>query len=210
MTNKRTSGLFCIQDNNGDLYKVYCDLASEHGWAWTLVMSQTLRNKKEPFTQSSFYINKPMNPEAPNWDAYRLPLESMEALRSKSTHWRITCSFDPSSVINYRDYVRAKFKKFDLLAYDGDSTCEEVEYINVHGHNCENCTAVWYQYNGYFLTHRSALDLCDFGKAPNSVIDSYYRTSEQNFGRYRGRINHNFRCTTNDFSSTNYWFGSRV
>ena len=129
----------------------------------------------------------------------------MKGLRSESTHWRITCSFDPASVVDYRDYVRAKFQNFDVLTYKGSKTCELVDYINVHGHSCENCTAVWYQSDGYILVHRSYKKHCEFGRAPGSIQDND-RYSEQNFGRYEV-YNPNFRCTSSSSATNSYWFG---
>ena len=105
-------------------------------------MSESLQNVGKPFTRQALFANEPMSPEVPNWEAYRLQLDRMKGLRSKSTHWRITCSFDPASVVDYRDYVRAKFKNFDLLTYKGAKTFELVDDINVHGHSSEKCTAV--------------------------------------------------------------------
>ncbi|XP_022804701.1 uncharacterized protein LOC111341920 [Stylophora pistillata] len=207
LTIKPASAYFCIKDNNGDMFKVYCDFTSEPGWAWTLVMSESLENVGKPFTRQALFTNEPMSPEVPNWEAYRLQLDRMKGLRSESTHWRITCSFDPASLVNYRDYVRAKFKNFDLLTYVGDATCEHVDYINVHGHSCENCTALWYQSTGYILVHRSFDTRCDFGRAPGSIHSN--GDSEQNFGRYVV-CNHNFRCTSNSSATTSYWFGSRI
>ena len=190
------------------MFKVYCDFTSEPGWAWTLVMSESLQNVGKPFTRRGLFTNEPMSPEVPNWEAYRLQLDRMKGLRSESTHWRITCSFDPASVVDYRDYVRAKFKNFDLLTYRGDKTCELVDYINVYGHSCEKCTAVWYQSDGYILVHRSYQNNCEFGRAPGSIQDND-RYSEQNFGRYEV-YNPNFRCTSSSSATTNYWFGLRV
>ena len=141
-------------------------------------------------TQSSFNLNHPMNARAPNWDAYRLPLARMEELRSQSTHWRITCSF-PSSGVDYRDDVRAEFAKFDLSTYQGKEECKEVEYINVRGNNCRDCTAEWWQNRGKFLVHVSSVESCQLG-------------------RYRQYLNPDHRCTSDDSVTTNYWFGGRI
>ena len=172
-------------------------------------MSETLQNVGRPFTQRGLFKNEPMSPDIPNWEAYRLQLDRMKGLRSESTHWRITCSFDPASVVDYRDYVRAKFTNFDLLTHEnkGWKTCELVDYIDVHGHNCKNCTAVWYQARDYILTHKSNETLCDFAGAPGSIQVGVH--SEQNFGRY-AFYNPNFRCTSGSSATTNYWFGSQV
>ena len=169
-----------------------------------------LTERGKPYTRQALFTNEPMSPEVPNWEAYRLQLDRMKGLRSESTHWRITCNLNLASVVDYRDYVRAKFKDFDLLTHKngGKKTCELVDYINVHGHDCKNCTAVWYQSAEYILTHKSYENLCDFARAPGS-IQVNGRNSEQNFGRYEV-YNPNFRCTSSSSATTNYWFGLRV
>ena len=170
-------------------------------------MSQSMLNRARPFAKSSFSLNHPMNARAPNWEAYRLPLARMEELRSQSTHWRITCSF-PSSGVDYRDYVRAEFAKFDLLTFQGSEACKEVDYINVRGHDCGHCTSVWWQNegnHGKFLVHVSNIESCELGASPNS-IGPY----DHSFGRYTQTPNPNHRCTSGDSATTNYWFGGRV
>lgn len=199
----RTSGFFCIQGNDGHLHKMYCDLASEPGWAWTLVMSQALRNTEEQFTQNGLMVDTPKNTEIPNWQAYRLPLSKMEELRITSTHWRVTCSF-PSVGVDYRDYVRVEFAQFDLLTFRAGRACKQVEYINIRGHACQQCTTAWGQKGNLFLTHRSDVNACDRGATPDHI------NSEQAFGRYKKGLNPEFRCTAGDSSTTNYWFGSRA
>ena len=92
-----------------------------------------LTERGKPYTRQALFTNEPMSPEVPNWEAYRLQLDRMKGLRSESTHWRITCNFDPASVVGYRDYVRAKFKNFNLLTYSSDKTCELLEYMNFYG-----------------------------------------------------------------------------
>ena len=99
LISKPASGYFYIQDNSCDKFKVYCDFTSEPGWAWTLVMSESLQNVGKPFTRRGLFTNEPMSPEVPNWEAYRLQLDRMKGLRSESTHWRITCSLDLASVV---------------------------------------------------------------------------------------------------------------
>ena len=77
------SGVYRIHGNDGQSYQVYCDLTSEPGSAWTLVMSYTLKNVAlAPFRTSVLSTNSPLNAEWPKWDAYRLALTQMEQLRS--------------------------------------------------------------------------------------------------------------------------------
>ena len=182
---------------------MYCDLASESGWVWTLVMSMTLGNRNEQFAQKGFLADSPRNAEIPNWQTYRLPLTRMMELRSHSSHWRVTCSF-PTLGVDYRDYARAKFEEFELLSFKANRRCKLMEYMDVRGHACHQCTAAWAQDKNDFLTHRSGVDHgCTRRQTPKHV------NGEQTFGRYKKGRNPKFRCTSGDSAVTSYWFGSR-
>ena len=182
---------------------MYCDLASEPGWAWTLVTSQGLSNREEQFASVELLVDSPKNTEMANWQAYRLPLSKMTKLKSQSTHWRITCSF-PTLGVDYKDYVRAEFQKFNILTFMAGRECKEVEYIDVRGHNCSQCTVAWGQKNNLFLTHRSDVNECGRGSTPHNI------DGEQTFGRYKKGRNPKFRCTSTNSSTTNYWFGHKL
>lgn len=199
----RVSGLFCVQDSVGNLQKVYCDLASEYGWVWTLVMSQSLENRNETFAQSGLLVDTPKNAEIPNWDAYRLSRNTMEELRNLSTHWRSTCNFQ-SQPVDFRDYVRAEFKQFDVLTFVAGRICKKMEFMSIRGHACQQCTAAWGQRIHLFLTHRSDVNECERGGTPGHI------TPEQTFGRYKKGLNRDFRCTAGESATTNYWFGSKL
>ena len=198
---KRVSGSYPINHNGS--FNVSCDFASESGWVWTLVMSQSHENRKMPELKlTSLYSDAPVNESTPNWAAYRLSLGRIKALQSESTHWRVTCSF-PTHGVDYRDYVRANFTEFDPLTFHGQGICKKTEYMNVRGHNCTGCTSAWWQRENRMLAHDSSYDRCEFGSSPGAVV------SEDNFGLY-GVTNPNFRCSSSDHSTTNYWFGRRV
>ena len=166
-------------------------------------MSQALRNKDEQFTQEGLMVDSPKNTEVPNWQAYRLPLSRMEELRSRSTHWRVTCSF-LSVGLDHRDYLRAELAQFDPLTFKAGRACKQVEYIDIRGHASQQCTTAWGQKEKEFLSHRSDVNECDRGSTPDHI------NSEQAFGRYRKGLNPEFRCTAGDSATTNYWFGSRL
>ena len=202
------SGLYDIYDGDGTRYQVYCDLTSESGMAWTLVMSQTFQHRALAQFQKPMFLDAPLNQESPRWDEYRLSLSQMKQLKSVSSRWRVTCNF-PTEGLKFTDYVRAKFSEFDALHFNGHNVCKKVEYMNVRGHNCTGCTATWWQYKDApgrnFLHHDSDTRNCEFGRTAGAV------SSEDNFGFYGGNnVNPQFRCTSGDHSSTNHWFGGRV
>ena len=193
------SGVYRIHGNDGQSYQVYCDLTSEPGSAWTLVMSYTYKNVAlAPVRYSMLSANSPLNAKWPRWDAYRLELTQVEQLKSVSSHWRFTCNF-PTERFQYWNYMRAKFAEFDAINFTGRKICKKVEYINVRGHDCNRCTAVWWQ-SPKILHHDSAANVCDLGSSCG------YVKSEDSFGSYTA-ANSEFRCTSVFTSSTNLWFG---
>ena len=121
-------------DDQGQRYLAYCDLASEPGAAWTLVISWTrsLKNLRQ-FQSKSFMQDAPVNEDTPNWYSYRKTLARMKNVRSRSTHWRATCSFNKAEAIDYRDYIRGKFREFDIMAFSGRGVCFPVRPVTKGG-----------------------------------------------------------------------------
>ena len=186
------NGFYWLYDDEDQRYLVYCDLLSEPGSAWTLVVSWDLPVKNLPhFRSKTFLQNAPVNHNSPNWKSYRQTLAPMKSLRSHSTHWRATCSFKLYSV-DYKDYLRGKFIDFDIMTYQGGK-CMPVEYMNIRGHAAVGGTTAsfWQQQNTWFLHIDSGSTSCGF--KPNSGAVS----SEDNFGHY-AHINTRygtFHCT---------------
>ena len=147
------------------------------------------------------WINLATSELNPNWNAFRLSLSHMKQLRSRSSHWRITCSFQNDGLV-LQDYVRAKVVDFDPIDFQGKGICKKVEYINVRGHNCSDCNTAWWQGDDVPLSHDSSKARCGFYPSSGAV------ESEDDFGLYQ-YTNPTFRCTLSDReSTTNYWFGS--
>ena len=152
------------------------------------------------FKAQPLYIDKPASEDNPKWDLFRLSLNKMKQFRFRSSHWRVTCSFQTDGVV-HRDYVRAKIADFDPIDFVGLKQCKRVEYINVRGHNCTDCDVAWWQDNRQMLHHDSSAANCGFD-ASSGAVDS-----EDNFGFYSSS-NPNFRCNQLPGSISNYWFGS--
>lgn len=183
---------------------MYCDFSSEPGWAWTLVMSQSLSSRSKAFAKDSFLRGPFKNQQYPNWEKYRIGNSRMNIVQAQSSHWRVTCDF-PSYGVDYRDYVRVAFEKINPMKYEVSGGCREVEYINIRGHNCTKCTAGWWQTDTQFLTHFSDKDICQFGKTLG------FLDNEANFGGYwKNNVSSEFRCSSVNTSTTNHWFGGKV
>ena len=197
-------GIYKIYDNDGNSFPAYCDLKSEPGIAWTLVMSWSKKNRFiSAFRSTPFHANAPENENSPNWDRYRLSLERMRSLQVHSTHWRATCSY-PTHGIDFRDYLRGNFKDFNIVDFLGSGECKRVEYVDIRGHNGTNLTVpFWQQKNSWILHIVSSSHRCEFSASVGAV------DNEDNFGFY-GEINQKFRCTQANNSTTQWWFGAHL
>ena len=199
------NGIYKLYDSTGNSYPAYCDLKSEPGTAWTLVMSWSTSNRRLPaFDSTPFKINAPVNENAQNWDQYRLSLARMTSLQNNSTHWRATCNY-PTDEIDFRDYLRGNFKDFDIVDFLGSGTCKKVEYVNIRGHVGTQLTVnFWQKLNTWFLHIDSGYNRCQFTAMKTGAV-----SSEDNFGHY-GSFNSKFRCTKGTQSTTQWWFGSHL
>ena len=199
----KTNGYYNIFDQVNDRFiTVYCDMESEPGSAWTLIESFALKNKQvEQILRHPLQTNALVNENSPNWNIYRMSFSQMTFLKSQSSHWRVTCSY-PTNGVDYRDYARANFKDFDVVTFLGDAVCKKMEFINIRGHQCAQCTATrWQKINTYPATIDSSYNKnCQLGATAGSVA------SEDNFGYYQS-INNKFRCSAGPDSTTNWWFG---
>ena len=195
--------MYRIYDDAGNNFPAYCDFKSEPGTAWTLVMSWANKHRLLPALRDKpFKNNAPVNENAHNWNLYRLSLTRMRSLQSHSTHWRATCSF-PTHGVDFTDYIRGKFKDFNIVDFIGSAQCKKVEYVNIRGHIGIHLTARFWQQNGAMLHIDSSDSGCNFDPRSGSV------SSEDNFGFY-GAINPKFRCTEGDLSTTQWWFGAHL
>ena len=190
---------------SGSSFPAYCDLKSEPGTAWTLVMSWSVAYRKlPPFFSFPFKYNSPVNENAQNWNVYRLSLARMRSLQAHSTHWRATCSY-PTYGIDFRDYFRRNFKDFNIVDFLGDRQCKKVEYINIRGHVGTHLTVpFWQKLNSYTLHTDSTYTHCQFKTMKTGAV-----SGEDNFGHYRF-INSKFRCTQGNQSTTQWWFGAHM
>lgn len=204
-------GFYWLFDDQYKRYVAYCDLSSEPGAAWTLVMSWDVTVKDIPqFQSKAFMQDAPNNQNSPNWFSYRQTLARMKDLRSRSTHWRATCAFDnmrrtrnKKAHVDYKDYLRGKFSDFDVMTYVGRGKCLPVDYVSIRGHATgSGKTAQFWQIPDTYTLHiDSTASGCDFKPNAGAV------PSEDNFGYY-GQINsRNFRCTIQSGQTTNWWFG---
>ncbi|CAB3997800.1 Hypothetical predicted protein [Paramuricea clavata] len=198
----KTSGYYTIFNGIKVHRVVYCDMESEPGSVWTLIMSFVRENKDvDSFRSKAMYERSPQNNSTPNWAKYRMKRFLMYVIKNTTTHWRVTCSFPQYGVNVNTDYVRAAFADFDLMDEFNDE-CKNVSHISVMGQSCSECTAHWSQGNGS-APHIAAVDEKDVCDIKSDKSGNNY------FGAYEN-YNATFRCTENRTSTTNYWFGAYV
>ena len=162
-------------------------------------MSQSHKNRTMPQLRSiPLFTSAALNEGTPNWHAYRLSLDRMTYIKSLTTQWRITCSFDTG--FNNTDFVKTSYVKFNPLTFIGHGVCKGMMTIDVRGHRCKVCKSSWWQDNSTMLHHDSSSDSCKFGKSAG------YVSGEDNFGHYVV-TNPKFTCSSSDNATTNLWFG---
>ena len=119
-------------------FQTFCDLTSENGFVWTLLESFSLANKKD-FKSRSFLQDYPLNENSFKWNKFRLSRPKMNSTLSHSSHFRATCNFNTDGLVT-TDYLGAKTTDLNILLLNKDS-CVKMEYINIRGYDCDNCTA---------------------------------------------------------------------
>ena len=133
----RVAGKYKVFDGNMMSYEVHCDFDHNSTMTWTLVQS----NQREQKVQALSYDN-PINQDNFSWNGYRLSKARMELIQKDSTMWRATCQYQEQSC---SDLVRGFNDKMDILRDMDGTSCFEVEYINIRGHSCTNCTVYFVQ-----------------------------------------------------------------
>ena len=127
----------------------------------------------------------------------------MESIANQSSHVRATCNFNTDG-LNFTDYLRAKLTDIDVMRKKFDD-CRNYEYINVRGYGCHDCTAVFVQQD---MWHAHVDSYHDYGagcqlKASGAIKDP---AGEDDFGWYE-TVNPIHRCSSNNNSTTQWWFG---
>ena len=216
----RIAEKYKVLDDNMKLFEVFCDFDTNSKMAWTLIQSYQLQNNDQ-FKNQPFSVNFSVHEDTPTWDAYRLSKPRMKSIQRDSTKWRMTCRYDTDG-LNYTDYVRGSNDKINILTYDGDN-CEEVEFFDVRGYQCENCTVLVAHRGGnnnfplHIDSYYSKVKGCSFqpnnskacvGTGGCNGQGEDNGKGEDNFGFYIC-INPLHRCSASNSSTTHTWFGGK-
>ena len=207
---KPISGKYIVIDSDATSYAVFCDFDSEEGVAWTLFESFDVNHmpylRGKPFTKDF-----PRKKDNLNWELFRLPKSVMTEISSRSTFWRATCSYSAYGV-DFRDYIRVKLSIMNPLEYSSPPECLIVDYLDIKGQNCKNCTLHFYaakamlslkprksrSVNKCTFDTTSIKHRCSSGKGHDSILGAYNMTC----------LDPKYRCTEKTTSTTEFWFGN--
>ena len=188
----RTSGLYKIIDNKRNSVDVYCDFDSNTSLTWTLVQSHVRDTEMK-----SLQLDNPISPDTPSWIGYRLQKSRMESIQADSTKWRITCQHNGTTPLT--DVVYGAIKDMDILK--AIVNCAKVEFIQIQGVSCSNCTAHFFQ-NNKFILHHYSKSKCEFNvpRGTGMSCDGEY------FGLFHCKDT-NHTCSSSPSATTQTWFG---
>ncbi|XP_020894485.1 uncharacterized protein LOC114574249 [Exaiptasia diaphana] len=198
---ERSKIFVLARSDNGQEISVYCSIFANS--SWTLVESFAFVNNLH-YRSKAFFDEASQTPTAPNWSHYRLSLEMMKYLRSKTTIFSATCSFERKNNRIRPDFVLATFSEFDPMKQGTTlGSCFKALVLNIRGHEFTNQKIpIWQQRNRYHPHIDGSSGYCGFPLVPGSV------GSEDSFGYYRSGVNRASTCVNNDSATTNWWFGN--
>ena len=204
----RISGKYTVLDGNNNSFVVFCDFDKNSTMTWTLIQSYSIDNNNL-FKKLPLFVDSQQDQNNPSWLQYRLSKSRMESIKQDSTKWRITCGYQNDGVV-YTDYLRASNSVINILTFWNNEKCFKVEYINVRGSNCNNCTALMVQKDDimlHFRPNKNTVMNCDFKSvSPYRCAETSEAKNEQNFGSYRC-ISREHRCSSSGNATTQTWFG---
>lgn len=196
-----------IQTREGKV-KVLCDYKSEPRIVWTLIESFAF-SLNDKYKGNGFMNDFPVNTDNFNWQDYRLSRSVMIHTLNHSSHWRATCNYNSEGLVK-RDYIRGRLSNFDVITKDQRAECIRVEYINVRGINCTDCTTLarhTADRHVFVDSGRGKIYGCDINFRKGSIQN--HNDYCDNFGKYTV-VNHAHRCTATPNSTTQWWLGSLV
>ncbi|XP_048589895.1 uncharacterized protein LOC5499980 isoform X1 [Nematostella vectensis] len=200
---KLNRGVYEIYSKNNTHFKVYCDFMPPYR-AWTLIESFAFKHNPD-FKTKSFLDNYPVNETSPDkHEKYRLSRDKMQHLRSTAVSYRVTCQFLKRSNVTKLDYLEGKLSSFDIIEEESLTNagfCKTVDYVNIEGHDCRNCTlALFQKIEQWHLHSEPRKGNCDMKPS------GYEVQSNEAFGFYDpGRDT--FLCASAPDATTEYWLG---
>ena len=203
----RTPGLYHILNQADKPRKVFCDFEKDSNLTWTLVQTYSFKNRGS-FFQEPFFKDGSINQwnAVKDWFEHRHKRETMESIQNDSTKWRVTCDFDKNLTALRNDFMQGSKASVNILTFNEEGVCKKVEYVDIRGYSCSNCSVMLYQTDLYpfHMDTRESVESCDL-----KVEDSKWcqgQGGEDSFGYYHCR-HEGHRCSATNTSTTNTWLG---
>ena len=210
LQSKLDNDFYEIVNGSSSSINVFCVFDYDNHYAWTLIESSTRTQMISELQNKNFDENYPQNTNNPTLssitsDVYRLSLNWMQFLQSKSEYMLASCNLNTNFATS-NDWMLMNINNIgaDLLYNWLLGECINVVSINVRGYQCKNSTVYAWQELTRHLHIQSADTSCDC-----QTISTGSVFSEDNFGSYTN-YNTDFSCTERDNSTTNWWFGDYV
>ena len=203
--------MYKIRDSvNDPLHEVYCHFDSDG--AWTLVQSFSFANHTGNIQfRKPLSANQPVSENVVTWSGYRLSKARMESISQNSDQLRSTCAFEKEHDVNQTDYLQMLLHKDQLKQYI--TTTEQEKYIlapNYRGKineiDLKGCKIKLHQNdNDGFHVHidDGAGQRCTKPAAPTKCDKFHY------FSYFPNCLLHTHRCTQNEMSTSQLWFGKK-
>ncbi len=196
----KPAGMYKVKSN--DWFEVYCHFDSDGG-AWTLVQSASYANH----TRSENAFTKPLTKDRPlisqnalTWSGYRLSKARMQSIYTNSAHLGFTCDFEKVDDVHEMDYLQMPFPNTDIIKDKFNKTTISRYHAQINEDDLQNCTVELRQGGQKGLHVRIKGDSCAF--VPNNPCKDFH------YFTYYPCLEQTHRCTQNENSTSQLWFGS--
>jgi len=185
---------------------VYCDFTTPNQ-AWTLIESFTFSNNWM-YKSKPLHIDFSRNIHYPSefFQDFRLPLDTMKYLSSRSIQFRATCKFPSRTAagenLKNRDFLLGSLKEYDMTNRGHFTGCVTYEYINIRGQEYFNQSAFTFHNIDAHIHIEPDVGSCGF-VVPDKIA------GEEFFGFYNPQ-NTKFLCVESSGTTTNWWFGGEI
>jgi hypothetical protein len=116
--------------------------------------------------------------------------------------------------VDFRDYMRVRLSIVNPLTHNLgllNEKCSTVDYINIKGTNCVNCTQMIFQRSNTMLSLRPSKSRLK-GKCNFNTSTVEHRCDNGNYSRLFCRYDvcsdPKYRCSEKTTSTTEFWFGA--